>query len=263
MDGVYRIIQGMIGTTSDLHAPYALLVKFHWQAPCDDDEEEELDRQDPKRQRDHSLNRPGCAVIEVQREIHSERSEDNKRQRRRPRSLSTTSAKPPLLPPSAKELPPVKSFSIGRDAPSKSRLVSRHRAAIAAAAALSLDAEAPKRTFPEAEALPVPSLGGEVQKHGAISLHKARPYTRHRAAIRDARALCLNVESDIDRLAAPRLVRVQSVPNEAAASEATKAPKRPPRATSETRQRAVSSSWMRAQLDAGVRSSMPMHDGPK
>ena len=221
------------------------------QAPGDGGEE--YDRQDPKRQRDHSLNRPGDAVIEVHKEVESERSDDNKRQRRRPRSLSTVSAKPPLLP-SAKELPPVKSFSISRDAQSKSRLASRHRTAIAAAAALSLDTEAPCSAL-ETQALPMP--GTDAHKFGAISLHKARPYTRHRAAIRDARALCLNVESDIDRLTAPRLLRVHSVP-----TDVSEASKKPARAASETRQRAVSSSCkVRAQLEP--RPSMLMHDGPK
>ncbi|CAE7284925.1 unnamed protein product [Symbiodinium sp. CCMP2456] len=212
--------------------------------------EEELDRQDPKRQRDHSLNRPVGSVV-VCKEAQSERSEDNKRQRRRPRSLSTTS-KPPLLP-SAKELPPVKSFSMVRDALSKSRLAGRHRTAIAAAAALSLDTEVPVSETPEA---PTPSMAslltGESLNPGA-SLHRARPYTRHRAAIRDARALCLNVESDIDRLSAPRLLRVHSVPSEAAES---KKPPRDPRAVSESRQRAVSSSFK-------IRPSVLMHDGPK
>lgn len=221
------------------------------QAPgSGDGGEEELDRQDPKRQRDHSLNRPVGSEV-VCKEAQSERSEDNKRQRRRPRSLSTTS-KPPLLP-SAKELPPVKSFSMVRDALSKSRLAGRHRTAIAAAAALSLDTEVSVSETPE---VPTPSMAslltGESLNPGA-SLHRARPYTRHRAAIRDARALCLNVESDIDRLSAPRLLRVHSVPSEAAES---KKPPRDPRAMSETRQRAVSSSFK-------IRPSVLMHDGPK
>ena len=216
--------------------------------------------------------------VEVQKETNAqnvERSEDSKRQRRRPRSLSTTSSKPPLLP-SAKELPPVKSFSIGIDGQPKSRLVGRHRTAIAAAAALSLDAEIPLGPLEpqEAEApdlLQRPSLEsmaamargdsrGDLLKPSP-GLQKARPYTRHRAAIRDARALCLNAESDIDRLTAPRLLRVHSVPTEAA-SESSNSSKKPPRATSETRQRAVSSSCrMRAHLES--RSPTLIHDGPK
>ncbi|CAJ1458910.1 unnamed protein product [Effrenium voratum] len=96
---------------------------------------EDLDR-DPKRQRDHSMNRP---------EVRSG-SEAEKRARLRPHSLSSSGA----------ELPQVRETSRSR--------AGRHRTAIAAAQALAVEVESPKR-------------------------EEVKVRARHRAAIREARAL--------------------------------------------------------------------------
>ncbi|CAL1138482.1 unnamed protein product [Cladocopium goreaui] len=147
--------------------------------------EEDSDRQDPKRQRDHSLNRKFEEPCPRPRQDAAP-VEDSKRARTRPRSLSGAGSGPPCPPPFG--LPPKGGARLSRGG--------RHRTAIVAAAALGL----------EVEAIP------------AGSSERVRSHTRHRAAIAESRTLwedSAESEACVGSSSGPSLRRVQSLPNNA------------------------------------------------
>jgi len=146
--------------------------------------EEDSDRQDPKRQRDHSLNRKFEEPCPRPRQDAAP-VEDSKRARTRPRSLSGAGSGPPCPPPSG--LPPKGGMRVSRGG--------RHRTAIVAAAALGVEVEA------------IPGSSERVRSH-----------TRHRAAIAEARTLwedSAESEACMGSSIGPSLRRVQSLPNNA------------------------------------------------
>eukprot|EP00434_Breviolum_minutum_P045290 symbB.v1.2.040573.t1/scaffold7344.1/size11809/1 len=168
---------------------------------------EDADRQDPKRQRDHSLNRK---LEEPCRPRHEPQAtvEDSKRPRTRPRSLSGATSQPGLPPKASR--------------PSRGR----HRTAIATAAALGLEEAAPTAAPPG-------------------SSDRVRSYTRHRAAIAETRGLWDETEP-IGRGSAPeespslrRVSSVHSVPSPDKEKSSTGRPKRHQRSL----ERSIDKSW--------------------